>query len=33
MKTEVLAEQAKAAKAVRALMVYPPNTRVKLVLR
>nr|GEX37313.1 retrovirus-related Pol polyprotein from transposon TNT 1-94 [Tanacetum cinerariifolium] len=33
MKTEALAEQAKAAKLVRALTVYPPNTPVKLVPR
>nr|GFA60033.1 hypothetical protein [Tanacetum cinerariifolium]GFA66742.1 hypothetical protein [Tanacetum cinerariifolium] len=33
MKTKALAEQAKAAKPVRALTVYPPNTPVKLVLR
>nr|GEU82772.1 hypothetical protein [Tanacetum cinerariifolium] len=33
MKTEALAEQAKAAKPVRALTVYPPNTPVKLVPR
>nr|GEX25375.1 retrovirus-related Pol polyprotein from transposon TNT 1-94 [Tanacetum cinerariifolium] len=33
MKTKALAEQAKAAKLVRALMVYPPNTLVKLVPR
>nr|GEX06550.1 retrovirus-related Pol polyprotein from transposon TNT 1-94 [Tanacetum cinerariifolium] len=33
MKTEALAEQAKAAKPVRALMVYPTNTPVKLVPR
>nr|GEW68675.1 integrase, catalytic region, zinc finger, CCHC-type, peptidase aspartic, catalytic [Tanacetum cinerariifolium] len=31
MKTEALKEQAKAAKPVKALMVYPPNTSVKLV--
>nr|GEY41561.1 hypothetical protein [Tanacetum cinerariifolium] len=31
MKTEALAEQAKAAKPVRALTVYPPNTPIKLV--
>nr|GEY13923.1 integrase, catalytic region, zinc finger, CCHC-type, peptidase aspartic, catalytic [Tanacetum cinerariifolium] len=31
MKTEALAEQAKSAKPVRALTVYPPNTPVKLV--
>nr|GEX98698.1 hypothetical protein [Tanacetum cinerariifolium] len=31
MKTEALAEQVKAAKPVRALTVYPPNTPVKLV--
>nr|GEU53862.1 hypothetical protein [Tanacetum cinerariifolium] len=31
MKTEALAEQAKVAKPVRALAVYPPNTPVKLV--
>nr|GEZ83450.1 hypothetical protein [Tanacetum cinerariifolium] len=30
MKTEALAEQAKATKRVRALTVYPPNTPVKL---
>nr|GEZ25191.1 integrase, catalytic region, zinc finger, CCHC-type, peptidase aspartic, catalytic [Tanacetum cinerariifolium] len=33
MKTEALAEQAKATKPVRALTMYPPNTPVKLVLR
>nr|GEU46224.1 hypothetical protein [Tanacetum cinerariifolium] len=33
MKIEALAEQAKAAKPVRALIVYPPNTPVKLVPR
>nr|GEV17471.1 hypothetical protein [Tanacetum cinerariifolium] len=33
MKTEALAKQAKAAKLVRALTVYPPNTPVKLVPR
>nr|GEY82199.1 integrase, catalytic region, zinc finger, CCHC-type, peptidase aspartic, catalytic [Tanacetum cinerariifolium] len=33
MKTEALAEQAKAAKPVRDLTVYPPNTPVKLVPR
>nr|GEV78468.1 retrovirus-related Pol polyprotein from transposon TNT 1-94 [Tanacetum cinerariifolium] len=31
MKTEALTEQAKAAKPVRALTLYPPNTPVKLV--
>nr|GEW31160.1 integrase, catalytic region, zinc finger, CCHC-type, peptidase aspartic, catalytic [Tanacetum cinerariifolium] len=33
MKTEALKEQAKVAKLVKALMVYPPNTHVKLVPR
>nr|GEW76593.1 retrovirus-related Pol polyprotein from transposon TNT 1-94 [Tanacetum cinerariifolium] len=33
MKTKALTEQAKAAKPVRALTVYPPNTPVKLVPR
>nr|GEY38145.1 integrase, catalytic region, zinc finger, CCHC-type, peptidase aspartic, catalytic [Tanacetum cinerariifolium] len=33
MKTEALKEQAKAAKLVKALTVYPPNTPVKLVPR
>nr|GFC33381.1 hypothetical protein [Tanacetum cinerariifolium] len=33
MKTEALKEQAKVAKPVKALTVYPPNTPVRLVLR
>nr|GEU47202.1 retrovirus-related Pol polyprotein from transposon TNT 1-94 [Tanacetum cinerariifolium] len=33
MKTKALKEQAKAAKPVKALMVYPPNTPVRLVPR
>nr|GEV65121.1 hypothetical protein [Tanacetum cinerariifolium] len=33
MKTEALKEQAKATKPIKALMVYPPNTPVKLVPR
>nr|GEV62229.1 integrase, catalytic region, zinc finger, CCHC-type, peptidase aspartic, catalytic [Tanacetum cinerariifolium] len=33
MKTEALKEQAKAAKPIKALTVYPPNTPVKLVPR
>nr|GEV77645.1 hypothetical protein [Tanacetum cinerariifolium] len=33
IKTEALKEQAKAAKPVKALMVYPPNTPVRLVPR